>query len=194
MFAGFDASTRRRFLVLSERATGTDFSVSNEILGTSHGSVRSFGPLSSGAIPQWHPADRRSHASTMYRELEPLPGGLSGAGGIAARCPLCATFPTSRGDKFTDAVRPPQLPLLRDSKSFVKGISLVAPGGQISGSIGRTAGKFDCPQAVPRLNAAYPQGPRLLHRLRESPTESPPTKVSLTGCITPWADLNWLNV
>jgi len=163
MFAGLDASTRRRFLVLSERATGTDFSVSNEIPGTSHGSVRSFGPLSSGAIPQWHPADRRSHASTRYRELEPLPEGAVRHGRHRRSIPLCATFPTSRGDKFTDAVRPPQLPLLRDSKSFVKGISLVASSAQNSGAIRRAAPALGCPQAVPRLNAAYPQGPGVLH-------------------------------
>ena len=81
--------------------------------------------------------------------------------------PLCTTFPTSRGDKFTDAVRPPQLPLLRDSKSFVKGISLVASSGQNSGSIRRATPAIACPQAVLRLNAAYPQGPRVLHRPRE---------------------------
>jgi hypothetical protein len=154
------------------RATGQNFSVSNEILGTSHGSVGSFGPLSSGAIPQWHPADRRSHASTRYRELEPLPEGAVRHRRHRRSIPLCATFPTSRGDKFTDAVRPPQLPLLRDSKSFVKGISPVAQTGQNSGSIGRAVGTIGCPQAVPRLNAAYPQLERFLHRRREPSDES----------------------
>ena len=101
--------------------------------------------------------------------------------------PLCTTFPTSRGDKFTDAVRPPQLPLLRDSKSFVKGISLVASSAQNSGAIRRAAPALGCPQAVPRLNAAYPQGPGVLHC-----PKSPPTKVRLPGCISPWTDLNWL--
>jgi hypothetical protein len=82
--------------------------------------------------------------------------------------PLCATFPTSQGDKFTDAVRPPQLPLLRDSKSFVKGISPVAPSGQNSGSIRGAALAIGCPQAVPWLNAAYPQGAGVLHRPKEA--------------------------
>jgi len=169
MFAGFDASTRRRFLVLSERATGTDFSVSNEILGTSHGSVRSFGPLSSGAIPQWHPADRRSHASTRYRELEPLPEGLVRRRRHRRSIPLCATFPTSRGDKFTDAVRPPQLPLLRDSKSFVKGISPVAPTPPNSAANSPAKGHVACPQVANGLNGAYPQAPPDLHRAATQP-------------------------
>lgn len=61
-----------------------------------------------------------------YRELDPLPAGCHALESIAARSPLCATFPTGRGDKLTDAVLPPRLSLLRDSKSFVKRISAIA--------------------------------------------------------------------
>src|SRR5215207_1631805 len=94
-----DASTcAGAWLVSADKGNGQNFSVSNEIQGTSHRGVGSFGPLSSGAIPQWHPADRRSHASTRYRELEPLPEGLVRRRRHRRSIPLCATFPTSRGD------------------------------------------------------------------------------------------------
>jgi hypothetical protein len=88
-------------------------------------------PLSSGSIPQWHPADRQPHTQTSYRELEPHPLGAGTGWKSPLDFPLCATFPTGRGDKFTDAGLPPQLPLLRDSKSFVKRISPVAGGARI---------------------------------------------------------------
>ncbi len=88
-------------------------------------------PLSSGAIPQWHPADRQPHTQTTCRELVPHPLGAGTGGKSPLDFPLCATFPTGRGDKFTDAGLPPQLPLLRDSKSFVKRISPVAGGARI---------------------------------------------------------------
>ena len=35
-----------------------------------------------------------------------------------------------------------------------------------AGCIARAGGALGCPQAVPRLNAAYPQGRRVLHRPR----------------------------
>ncbi len=176
-------------LSLSERATGQNFSVSNEILGTSHGSVRSFGPLSSGAIPQWHPADRRSHASTRYRELEPLPEGAVRRRRHRRSIPLCATFPTSRGDKFTDAVRPPQLPLLRDSKSFVKGISPVAQTGQNSGCNWPCRRRLRLSTGCPPAERSLPPGPTSF----APAATSRPTKVSLGSCISPWTDLNWLS-
>jgi hypothetical protein len=151
------------------RATGQNFSVSNEILGTSPCCVRLTGPLSSGAIPQWHPADRRSHASTRYRELEPLPEGAVRHRRHRRSIPLCATFPTSRGDKFTDAVRPPQLPLLRDSKSFVKGISPVAPTPPNSAANSPAKGHVACPQVAKWLNGAYPQAPLGFAQGRDHP-------------------------
>src|SRR5688572_29443752 len=50
-------------------------------------------PLSSGAIPQWHPADRQPHTQTTYRELEPHPLGAGTGREIAARFPPVRNFP-----------------------------------------------------------------------------------------------------
>ena len=155
---------------LCPEGTGQNFPISNEILGTSSKSVRSFGPLSSGPFPNGIRQTGDLDAPARYRELEPLPGGRQRTSEIAARFPLCATFPTRRGDKFTDAELPPQLPLLRDSKSFVKRISPVAPGGPNSRRNLAAAPPLRRPQVAHRLNVAYPQAGAILHRPAPHPT------------------------
>ena len=123
-------------------------------------------PLSSGAIPQWHPADRQPHTQTTCRELVPHPLGAGTGGKSPLDFPLCATFPTGRGDKFTDAELPPQLPLLRDSKSFVKRISPVARGAGIR----------------PQLTTE--SGHAVVHRLpTEWTTVTPSTRAKCTGVL-----------
>jgi hypothetical protein len=141
-----------------------NLSISNEIQGTSAAVFGLVDPLSSGAIPQWPPADRQTHTQTTYRELEPHPLGAGMDGKSPLDFPLCATFPTGRGDKFTDAGLPPQLPLLRDSKSFVKRISPVAGGARIR----------------PQLTTE--SGHAAVHRLpTEWTTVTPSTSANCTG-------------
>lgn len=79
-------------------------------------------------------AVRQTGDHTRQQNIEswsPFPPGGRLRAVIAARFRLCATFPTGRGDKFTDAELPPRLPLLRDSKSFVKRISPLAEMAEI---------------------------------------------------------------
>ena len=173
MFAGFRRlHMRRRFLASVPRARNRTSPSPTRYWALRRRALRSFGLLSSGPFPNGIRQTGDLDAPARYRELEPLPEGAVRHGRHRRSIPLCATFPTSRGDKFTDAVRPPQLPLLRDSKSFVKGISPVAQTGQNSGCIARAGGALGCPQAVPRLNAAYPQGGRVLHWRHEPSDKS----------------------
>ncbi len=191
MFAGLRRlHMRRRLLVSADEGNRDRTSPSpTRYWALRTAAFGSFGPLSSGAIPQWHPADRRPHTQTTYRELEPLPEGSVRRRRHRRSIPLCATFPTSRGDKFTDAVRPPQLPLLRDSKSFVKGISPVAQTGQNSGCNWPRRRRLRLSTGCPPAERSLPPGPTSF-----APADaSRPTKVSLGSCISPWTDLNWLS-
>ena len=154
--------------------------------------VALFGPLSSGAIPNGirQTGDLAPRRCTESWSLNSW-GGQAQAE-IAARYPLCATIPTSQGDKFTDAELPPQLPLLRDSKSFVKRISPVARGPKILPQFRRLRATSAVHRAPSELNVAYPQAAPDLHRRGVARGASPrprrTDKVSAPSCITPSPD------
>jgi hypothetical protein len=183
MIAGCDAKHTGAFLVSVFQEGGTKDRIpsgSNELQGTPVCLAKRLDrPVSSGAIPQWHPANRRPRAQMVHRELKPSLAGSSDTGGHRRSISLCKSFPTSKGDKITDAEQPPQLPLLRDSKSFVKGISRLAKWGEkclqaaprrghnwlsTSGPVSQAS----CPQAIaglaqrPHKRAAAARQPRWL--------------------------------
>ena len=153
-------------------------------------------PLSSGAIPQWHPADRQPHTQTTCRELVPHPLGAGMGGKSPLDFPLCATFPTGRGDKFTDAELPPQLPLLRDSKSFVKRISPVAGGARIRPQLTTESGHVAVHRLPTNWTTLTPSTRAICTGLRAvaARTELWADKVSMVGCISAQADLFWLSI
>jgi hypothetical protein len=77
--------------------------------------------------------------------------GGSGTAIIAARSRCAKASPASKGDKITDAIQPPLLPLLQrfrtGEKSFVKRISPVAHSGCDDDAHGSVSGAP--PQSLP---------------------------------------------